>query len=261
MATFGGKKYYEIARGDTGVVYRAVTAQNPDNTVIKHPVSNHEFEMAQFWADKNSNEEDNYSAGPIKMVELEYESGKKVKGMQMTYLGDKTYEDCSHKLSLGETVLLYLMLVHCTLRLAGIALCDTAWHNCMCQGAEQDFRIALVDTYEWERKTMESYIIENFQYICFFFKLDLNPFLEKINPFMRMQFKCERAFLTAMFNSCEELTDDFLYNNERVYDGREHYHERIDNLLNAIKKDMKKVIFQLQAFDALETSSITAAKV
>ncbi len=66
----------------------------------------------------------------------------------MAYLGYTTYNDCSHKLSVGETVLLYLMLVHSTLHLAGIILFDTAHDNCMCQGKEQDSRFIL-----WTRAT------------------------------------------------------------------------------------------------------------
>ena len=157
---FEGKRYFEIGRGDTGVVYRAVSLDDPNPaTVIKCPVSKHEIKLAEFWASKNCNSEDNYSAGPYKVVEID----KKV-GLQMADLGDTTYDDCSHRLSVGETVLLYLMLVHSTLRLTGILLRDTAYNNCICRGKEQEFKIYLVDTRDWDLSYLS--VKDNFGYIC-----------------------------------------------------------------------------------------------
>ena len=271
MANFEGKRLAEIGRGDTGVIYCEVLTDNPDpKTIIKHPVSKKEKQLAGLWADRNCNEEDNYSAGPVKEVEFEIRPGKTVTGLQMAYLGDTTYQDCSEKLSVGENILLYLMLVHCTLRLAGLMLFDTAYNNCMCQGKEEDFRIFLVDTEAWETSEMESYIIDNFNLICREFQLGFNLALDKIKPFLEEKFTCERAFLSAVVKSCEDLSEHFLYSNnesedeeledlaedERFEDTSVHYHERIDHLLDAIKREKGKALMRLQAFEALDAASV-----
>lgn len=254
ITTIDGKRLYEIGRGDTGVIYRVVQADlEPDdpmcNVVIKHPVTQNEKELAVFWADKNCNAHENYSAGPYKEVKFCIEPGKIVTGLQMTYLGDTTYADCSHNLSVGETILLYLMLVHCTLRLAGIMLCDTALFNCMCQGKEQDFRIWLIDTLEWERCYDESYIVDNFRFIRKVFELLSKPALQRITPFIENDIQCERNLLQKMLESCEVLSSYFLHD---MQDISVHYHERIDKLMDAIRKDTAKALMQLQAFEARE---------
>lgn len=252
MATYNGKRYFIIGKGDTGRVYRAVRDDNPDNTVIKHPVSRKEFELAEMWAERNINEEDNYSAGPVKMVDFVLDSGEEVTGMQMTFLGTDTYEDISHKLSPGETVLLYLMIIHCTLRAEGILIRDTAWHNCMCQGREENFMIGLVDTYEWRTRELETTISSNFNRMCWEFSIKYLKHLSKIHYMVDKRFDTNQEFLHAMIESCKELADDFLYSDK--HSESVHYHERIDDLLAKIEKDASKARMRLQAFDALHSA-------
>ena len=258
--TIDGKRLYEFGRGDTGVIYRIMqTDLEPDdplsNMVIKYPVDQNENELAFFWADKNCNADENYSASPFKEVQFFIKPGKVVIGLQMTYVGDTTYADRSHNLSVGETVLLYLMLVHCTLRLSGIMLSDTAESNCLCQGKEYDFTICLIDTHEWTRSMFESYVVDNFRLICRKFDLLLKPALLIVRPFMESDIYCERTFLDAMLKSCDELCNQFLRDTD-VEDASAHcyYQERIDKLMCAIAKDTSKALMQLQAFEALDAA-------
>jgi hypothetical protein len=287
-------RYFSVAKGDAGDVYRAVGADDPTGElrkrVFKYPVSEEEVKMAMEWAARNHDKEEEYSAGPVKKVyfnityitldkrrykdfEFVNENGKPINdcetvhntekpltytkpqhfGLEMTNLGDTTYEDCRHKLSLGEIVLLYLMLVLCTLRLAGIKLFDTAWHNCMCQGKEEDFKIFLVDTEQWEMSPDESFIMQNFQKIISEFRRDdeelLDEALHPIKDFLETSFDFEGAFLDAMQASCVELTDHFLCD-PKANEKSVHYHDRIDSLLTAIGKETAQAHVRLQAFQA-----------
>ena len=240
---FEGKRYFEIGRGDTGVVYRAVSLDDPDpTTVIKCPVSKHEIKLAEFWASKNCNSEDNYSAGPYKVVEID-----KQVGLQMADLGDTTYDDCSHRLSVGETVLMYLMLVHSTLRLTGILLRDTAYNNCICRGKEQDFKIYLVDTRDWDLSYFS--VKDNFGYICKQFELASKPPLSKIQPFLKKEMIREETLLAEMLASCETLSNHFLYDGD--VENACDYHDRVEHLLHVIRKETQQTRMRLQAFDAL----------
>ena len=257
MADIGKVRLFEIGSGDTGKVYRRVSIDDPDNhdnTVIKHPVSEQEVECAKLWAAKNHKKQYNYSAGPIAMV-LFTVRRKEVAGMQMTYLGDTTFEDCSYTLCVGENILLYLMLVHCTLRLAEIIIQDTAWHNCMCRGREQEFRIYLVDTAEWEISKTKFNFIHNFNHICDCFQLKINLALEKITSFLTTEFTCEKTFLEAMLESCEVLSEHFLHSHdedkcievecdedERFEDTSVHYQERIHDLLDVIRSETQEAL-------------------
>jgi hypothetical protein len=291
-------RYFSIGKGDAGDVYRAVEADDPTGElrkrVFKYPVTEEEVKMALEWAARNNDKAEDYSAGPVKKVYFnvsfdrrgyrdfefvdetgrplcECEPGHDTKkpsytkpqhfGLEMTNLGYTTYEDCRHRLTLGEIVLLYLMLVLCTLRLAGIKIFDTAWHNCMCQGKEENFKIFLVDTEIWEMSPEESFIIKNFKKIISEFRRDGEALLDKalhpIKQFLDVNFDFEGAFLDAMQASCVELTDHFLSdpqaNRESV-----HYHDRIDSLLTAIGKETAQAHMRLQAFQAYRRGCETA---
>ena len=269
-----------IDGGDYGDVYRRL--DNPQK-VFKYPVSEHEIEMASKWADRNHREEENYSAGPIETIYFHTEKGngstkfffssptKETEptddtktpeictkplhfGLQMTNLGETTFEDCKDALSMGEIVLLYLMLVQCTLRLAGIRVWDTAWRNCMCQGKEHTFKIFLVDTEKWEVSRDDSCIIRNFGRFMIDFRWEkpktthllFHEALSPIRRFLKTDFTFEFSFLDAMQASCVDLSDHFFDHEKCSVD----YHDRIDALLACIKQETAKARMRLQASQA-----------
>ncbi len=270
-------RYFKCAWGDNGKVFKAVKLDDPEGTlpVFKFPVTEKEVQMATEWAARNRGKKENYSAGPVKKVFFKYivddkknydfeffdASGRPVNGtekpkfkaraitlgLEMTDLGIDTYEDFSHKFTPGENVLLYLMLVHCTLRLAGMEIHDTAWHNCMCQGRGEDLKIYLVDTAEWGRSLDESHMMENFAVIVKEFHLLENKDLQPIYAFLKIDFTLELPFLDAMQASCVKISEHFLCNPDTLTESV-HYHERIDSLLAAITAETALARRRLQAF-------------
>ena len=270
-----------IDGGDSGDVYRM--GDNPEQ-VFKYPVTEHEIEMAEMWAARNHSKKENYSAGPIKKVyfhvkedsnginfdftlpveETEPTADTKTAanrtkplhfGLQMTNLGERTFEDCKHELTVGEIVLLYLMLVQCTLRLAGIKVWDTAWRNCMCQGKDETFKIFLVDTEKWEVNSEDSCIMRNFKRLMLDFRwgcdrnttrLLCHEALSPIHRFLKTDFTFEFSFLDAMQASCVDLSDHFFDHEKCSVD----YHDRIDALLAGIKQETAKARMRLRASQA-----------
>jgi hypothetical protein len=264
------KRYIKIGGGDTGYVYSIIRDDDPigelGTRVFKYPSSKREVRMALEWAARNHNKEDNYSAGPVNVLYfkvwtdkegnelfefMEEASDDSSFGLEMANLGDVTYDDCNHRLTKGELVLMYLMLMNCIPRLIGIKIMDTGHDNCMCQGIEQDFKIYLVDTHEWKPRSYRPCIIHNFTEISLDFRMCLIEALQPINEFLWTKFTDELTFLDAMVKSCEELSEKFL-SDPHAMEQSIHYHERIDKLLTSIKADVEKAKVQLQAFESLK---------
>jgi hypothetical protein len=264
-------RHHWLAGGQTGDVYIVLEEDDPSGElrkrVLKYRVTANEVKMATEWAARNHGKKENYSAGPVKKVYLKIShtedgyhvfehhtdaSGKRF-GLEMTNLGVETYENTKHKRTLGENILLYLMIVHCTLRLAGLKIVDTAWHNCMVQGEGENFKIFLVDTEKWREIPEESHIMQNFITMLSEFDLRFNKALDPIRQFLQISFTFERAFLDAMQSSCYNLSQHFLTNPE-AQEESVHYHERIDSLLAAIEEETTQARVRLQAFEAREVA-------
>jgi hypothetical protein len=205
-----------------------------------------------------------YSSGEARMVQFEF-NGETVNALEMGFINGEQLKERAVKmdergtlvqlnipeLSEGEFVLLYLMLAHCSILSGCLMINDTGYHNCMYQGKEELFRIFLIDMAYWENKKLSQCHIENFSsFIERFWLLYVKDHLDAIKEFMR---RClsekpadQEVFIAGLVKSCSELSDAFLSKDSGV-----HFHERIDGLLDKIRRDARAAVLKLKAATAV----------